>query len=182
MKHYRRQYFNLSWYSYVSFWSFQTSAPHKCRKAFQFRILLTKCLSIFTVWYCWFYMNEIPEHFPLLLTISQHVQCVFQDDSITQATSGIPESIGDFNPFSATETVSCSFFTITTDGRHRSLFHHSGSIQSALICLFHRETALTQLSPSLLHPLSPPSCRPLWSTAHRWVRRSGRRDIRWAVE
>uniref|UniRef100_A0A3Q3W330 Secretory carrier-associated membrane protein n=1 Tax=Mola mola TaxID=94237 RepID=A0A3Q3W330_MOLML len=36
----------------------------------------------------------------------------FQDDSITQATSGIPESIGDFNPFSATETGNSSDTTI----------------------------------------------------------------------
>lgn len=43
-----------------------------------------------------------------------YVWLVFQDASITQATSGATEKIGEFNPFSATEMVSASAFCNTT--------------------------------------------------------------------
>lgn len=37
--------------------------------------------------------------------------CVFQDDSVAQATSGTTESIGSYNPFSSTEMVSSAAVT-----------------------------------------------------------------------
>lgn len=43
-------------------------------------------------------------------TISITTIFVFQDDSITKATSGSAGNIGEFNPFTGTEMVGCFFF------------------------------------------------------------------------
>lgn len=45
-------------------------------------------------------------------TISINTISVFQDDSITKATSGSAGNIGEFNPFTGTEMVWCFFFII----------------------------------------------------------------------
>lgn len=55
---------------------------------------------------------------PYILTLS-YVGSLLQDASITQATKGATENVGEFNPFSASDMVSPSFFVnINTDVRY----------------------------------------------------------------
>lgn len=91
-------------------------------------------------------------------TISITTIFVFQDDSITKATSGGAGNIGEFNPFTGTEMVGASLLLILF-----SCYYVNGCSVKMGGDLFDRGG----LSPSLLPQPSLPSCTPLWSRTHR---------------